>query len=65
MLTLGQPRWGYLECFEFITWFGSHGQSAQILKAPDDHIGMRTQLCPAFCNHMDCSQPGSSVRGIF
>ena len=48
MLTLGQPRWGYLECFEFITWFGSHGQSAQILKAPDDHIGIRAQSCPMF-----------------
>ena len=24
-----------------------------------------TKLCPALCNHMDCSPPGSSVHGIF
>ena len=24
-----------------------------------------TQLCPALCNPMDCSSPGSSVHGIF
>ena len=23
------------------------------------------QLCPALCDPMDCSQPGSSVQGIF
>ena len=23
-----------------------------------------TQLCPTFCDPMDCSLPGSSVRGI-
>ena len=23
------------------------------------------QLCPTFCNLMDCSPPGSSVHGIF
>ena len=23
------------------------------------------QLCPTFCNPMDCSPPGSSVHGIF
>ena len=23
------------------------------------------QLCPALCDHMDCSLPGSSVHGIF
>ena len=23
-----------------------------------------TQLCPTFCDPMDCSQPGSSVNGI-
>ena len=23
------------------------------------------QLCPIFCNPMDCSLPGFSVRGIF
>ena len=23
------------------------------------------QLCPALCNPMDCSPPGSSVHGIF
>ena len=23
-----------------------------------------TQLCPTLCNPMDCSLPGSSVRGI-
>ena len=23
------------------------------------------QLCPTLCNPMDCSLPGSSVRGIF
>ena len=22
------------------------------------------QSCPTLCNHMDCSPPGSSVRGI-
>ena len=22
-------------------------------------------LCPTYCNPMDCSQPGSSVHGIF
>ena len=24
-----------------------------------------TQLCPTLCDPMDCSSPGSSVRGIF
>ena len=24
-----------------------------------------TQLCPSFCNPMDCSLPGSSIHGIF
>ena len=24
-----------------------------------------TQLCPTLCNPMDCSLPGSSIRGIF
>ena len=24
-----------------------------------------TQSCPTLCNLMDCSQPGSSVHGIF
>ena len=23
-----------------------------------------TQFCPTLCDHMDCSLPGSSVRGI-
>ena len=26
---------------------------------------MRAQLCPTLCDPMDCSPPGSSVRGIF
>ena len=26
---------------------------------------MRAQLCPTFCNPVDCSMPGSSVLGIF
>ena len=26
---------------------------------------MRAQLCPAVCNPMECSLPGSSVHGIF
>ena len=26
---------------------------------------LAAQLCPIFCNPMDCSPPGSSVRGIF
>ena len=25
---------------------------------------LATQLCPALCDHMDCSLPGSSVHGI-
>ena len=24
-----------------------------------------TQSCPAFCDHMDCSLPGSSIHGVF
>ena len=27
--------------------------------------GGDAQLCPALCDPMDCSQPGSSVQGIF
>ena len=23
------------------------------------------QSCPTLCDHMDCSQPGSSIHGIF
>ena len=26
---------------------------------------MDTQLCPTLCDPMDCSLPGSSIRGIF
>ena len=26
---------------------------------------MSAQSCPTVCDHMDCSLPGSSVRGIF
>ena len=26
---------------------------------------MNAQSCPTLCDHMDCSPPGSSVRGIF
>ena len=26
---------------------------------------MHAQLCPTLCDPMDCSLPGSSVRGIF
>ena len=28
-------------------------------------VPSRDQLCPALCNPVDCSQPGSSVHGIF
>ena len=28
-------------------------------------VHAHTQLCPALCNPMDCSPPGSSVHGIF
>ena len=29
------------------------------------HASSVAQLCPALCNPMDCSPPGSSVHGIF
>ena len=29
------------------------------------HMCLATQSCPALCNTMDCSPPGSSVHGIF
>ena len=35
---------------------------------PVDPMGVLcsdTQLCPALCDPMDCSLPGSSVHGIF
>ena len=34
----------------------------------DTYVEMKvlvTQSCPTLCNPMDCSQPGSSVHGIF
>ena len=27
--------------------------------------GLVTKSCPTLCNPMDCSPPGSSVRGVF
>ena len=29
------------------------------------HACMLAQLCPALCNHVNCSPPGFSVQGIF
>ena len=29
-----------------------------------EHLCMPAQLCPAVCDPMDCSLPGSSVHGI-
>ena len=29
------------------------------------HVGSVAQLCPTLCNTMVCSQPGSSVHGIY
>ena len=33
-------------------------------KAGDGGGGLVAQLCPTLCNPMDCSPPGSSLRGI-
>ena len=46
-------------------------KSAHLFKGwPNSSLGpvtvnmLVTQSCPALCNHMDCSPPGSSVHGI-
>ena len=42
--------------------------SAAAWEAPNKHLAVLclvAQLCPILCNPVDCSLPGSSVRGIF
>ena len=41
-------------CFFFLPFFEALSQSVLV-----------AQSCPTLCNPMDCSPPGSSVRGIF
>ena len=40
-------------------------QSSRISVATATHMCVHTQLCPALCDHVDWSQPDSSVDGIF
>ena len=47
--------------------YGSFITCLQILWCPSlqESESEVTQLCPTFCNPMDCSLPGSSIHGIF
>ena len=41
------------------------GLKLNIQKLSESEESEVAQLCPALCNPMDCSLPGSSVHGIF
>ena len=53
--------WLLLRCFWFSTFTHSTGRNVL------DHqcVSVRVQSCPTLCGPVDCSPPGSSVRGIF
>ena len=53
--------WLFLRCFWFSTFTHSTGRNVL------DHrcVSVRVQSCPTLCGPVDCSPPGSSVRGIF
>ena len=48
------------------TWKLSMVLDSSVLHSRFEKVGkvLVAQSCPALCNHMDCSPPGSSVHGI-
>ena len=46
------------------SWSLWHGQWSRIQLVEDCVHAKLLQSCPTLCNTMDCSPPGSSVRGI-
>ena len=69
--------WNALQHLSSKIWAEGHGNKN---KTANSHVELKsiwkdlnnemyvysvTQLCLTFCDHMDCSPPGSSVHGIF
>ena len=48
-----------------IKYINYPGLSVFKIKKERKKKGKVFQLCLTFCNHMDCSLPGSSLQGIF
>ena len=42
----------------------SQGKNIKSLTKPNVGKVLDTQSCPALCDHIDCSPPGSSAHGI-
>ena len=45
-----------------LTFFCEQGHQSSVMGPPSECLV--TELCPALCDPMDCSLPGSPVQGI-
>ena len=55
-----ESNWGVLHCRPILYQLSYQGSP----KLYEDHESEVTQSCPTLCDPVDCSPPGSPVRGI-